>query len=223
MFDPKVPVLASVAFLALTLLSGCTSFPETAAGQGHDTGRLPLRAEAVRPLDVGQTVPSARIYTVEGEATDIRDVIRRQPTVLIFYRGGWCPYCSRHLGDLGGVEEDLRRAGYQIIAVSPDRPKYLKSALKEEEYGYTLMSDHEANAIRAFGLAYQVGSETFQSYVSKGIDLEERSGAGHRILPVPAAYVVDEAGVIRFAYWNPDYRQRVDVDRLLQAARRARK
>jgi peroxiredoxin len=171
---------------------------------------------------VGQNVPSARVYTVEGEAIDIRDVVRRQPTVLIFYRGGWCPYCSAHLAELGRVEEDLHRAGYQIIALSPDRPKYLKSALRDKTYGFTLLSDNEAKAIRAFGLAFRVGMETYQSYVNKGIDLQERSGVGHRILPVPAAYVVDQAGVIRFAYWNPDYKERIDVDRLLRAARKAR-
>ena len=214
--------LSCLAFVAFVGASGCSSSPEKVAGKDHDPAPVASRAEDVRPLEVGRKVPPARIYTIEGEAADIREVSRRKPTVLIFYRGGWCPYCSTHLGELGAVEEDLRRAGYQIIAVSPDRPKYLQSALKEEEYGYTLMSDYEANAIRAFGLAFRVGIETFQTYRSKGLDLEERSGSRHHILPVPAAYVVDEAGVIRFAYWNPDYKERVDVDELLRAARRAR-
>jgi peroxiredoxin len=222
MFDTKVPVLASVACLAFTLLSGCTSSTGPAAVGDHDPGPVALRAADVRPLDVGQKVPSAHVYTVEEEAVDIRGVVRRQPTVLIFYRGGWCPYCSAHLGELGGVEEELRRAGYQIIAVSPDRPEYLQSALKEKNYGYTLISDHEANASRAFGLAFQVGMETLEKYRDMDIDLAERSGARHHILPVPAAYVVDEDGVIRFAYWNPDYKQRIDVEELLRAARRAR-
>ena len=213
--------LICLAFVAFVGAAGCSSSPEKVAVEDQDPRPVASRAENVRPLEVGQKVPSARIYTAEGETTDIRDVVRRQPTVLIFYRGGWCPYCSTHLGELGGVEEDLRRAGYQIIAISPDRPEYLKSELKEDNYGYTLISDHEANASRAFGLAFRVGIETFEEYRGMGVDLEERSGSRHHILPVPAAYVVDEDGVIRFAYWNPDYKQRIDVDRLLQVARRA--
>ena len=53
-----------------------------------------------------------------------------------------------------------------------------------------------------------------------GVDLEEESGADHHLLPVPSVFLIDREGMIRFRYFNPDYKVRIDNDRLLEAARR---
>jgi hypothetical protein len=49
------------------------------------------------------------------------------------------------------------------------------------------------------------------------MDLEERSGLDHHLLPAPAVYLSNNEGIIEFQYVNPDYRQRIDKDVLLAA------
>ncbi len=44
-------------------------------------------------------------------------------------------------------------------------------------------------------------------------------GKTHHLLPHPAVFVVDAKGAIRFAHVNPDYRQRLDPQAILKAAR----
>jgi len=76
-------------------------------------------------------------------------------------------------------------------------------------------------AARAFGLAYTVDSLTLTKMQLHGVDLEKASGQKHHMLPVPAAFVVDKKGIIRFAYSNPDPKKRVDPNDLLSEARKA--
>jgi len=172
------------------------------------------------PLAVGAPVPAAAVRTVAGEATDLRAALGGRPTVLIFYRGGWCPYCTRHLAALGEIEGDLRAAGFQLVALSPDRPEKLRAKPAAAGLGYTLLSDSKAEAMRALGIAFRVEEALVATYKDRyGIDLEADSGETHHLLPHPAVFIVDAGGVIRFAHVNPDYRVRLTGDEILAAAR----
>lgn len=179
-------------------------------------------AESVRPLKAGDQVPEVTLTNADGMEVPLSRLLKNQPTVLIFYRGGWCAYCSTQLGQLKQVDIPLQKLGYQIIAISPDKVEKIRESLKKHDLSYMLLSDGDAEAIRAFGLAFQVDEATYSKYKKDyGLDLEEHAGAKHHLLPVPAAYVVDQKGKIRWAYSNPDYKVRVDAQALLQAAAEA--
>ncbi len=108
-----------------------------------------------------------------------------------------------------------------MVAASADRPEQLRKTLKEQELSYTLLSDARAEGARGFGIAWQVSDAERKELLGYGIDLEAASGETHHLLPVPAVFLIDRAGVIRFRYFNPDYKVRIDNASLLEAARRA--
>jgi peroxiredoxin len=81
-----------------------------------------------------------------------------------------------------------------------------------------VLSDGTTEAAQAFGLAFQVDDDTFKMFKGYGIDLEDASGEDHHILPVPAVFIVATDGVILFDYVNPDYKVRIDPEKLLEAA-----
>lgn len=125
------------------------------------------------------------------------------------------------MGQLSKIEDELEELGYQILAISADRPEKLRVSVEKHGLRYRLLSDNELAAAKAFGLAYRVDEQTFKALEGYGLDIEEASGHAHHLLPVPAAMVIDTDGVVRFRYYNPDYRVRVDPDELLEAAREA--
>jgi peroxiredoxin len=43
----------------------------------------------VCPLLVGIAIPHLTLRTVNNEAFDLSSAVRQQPSVLVFYRGGW--------------------------------------------------------------------------------------------------------------------------------------
>lgn len=179
-------------------------------------------AEQVKPLQTGDTAPDVTLTNADGMAFPLKKLLKNQPTVLIFYRGGWCVYCNTQLGQLKQIETPLQKLGYQIVALSPDGVDKIRESLKKHDLTYMLVSDSDAAAAKAFGLAYQVDDATYAKMKKDyGIDLEAHSGKGHHILPVPAAYVLDKQGKILYSYYNPDYKVRVDPQALLKAAEAA--
>lgn len=180
---------------------------------------VPTRAEDVSPLEKGSRAPVAKLRDPAGEPVDLAEVYASQPSVLIFYRGGWCPYCNTHLGQIAETEPELLKLGYQVLAISPDRPEELAASIENQSLKYRLLSDSDMALSKAFGLAFRVDDQTIEQYRGYGIDLEKVSGRDHHLLPVPAVYIVDRAGVIQFASWNHDYTKRVEPAALLDAAR----
>ena len=176
-------------------------------------------SEAVVPVLVGTQLPALTLRGADGKPFDLNAALAKAPTILVFYRGGWCPYCNAQLAGLAKSQEQLRAMGYQIIGISPDSPAELAKTIGKNKLDYTLLSDSKATAIDAMGLGYVVDAETLGKLKGYGIDLEKSSGETHHILPVPAVYLVDKTGQINFSYVNPNYKVRLDQGVLLAAAK----
>jgi peroxiredoxin len=154
-------------------------------------------AEAARPLPVGADAPTPALQTAAAQDFSLAAAFAQKPTVLIFYRGSWCPYCNRHLAALAGVEPQLLALGYQILAVSPDTAAGLKAMAEKNHLNYALLSDRSMNASAAYGVAFRVPPETEKSYRANGIDLAPAPDGRGAWLPVPAVFIIDRQGRIR--------------------------
>ncbi len=178
---------------------------------------LNVLAEETKQAAVGDRVPDVTLHTAESTELKLRNSVKSKPAVLVFYRGGWCPFCTRHLMALVEVEKDLTEAGFQILAISPDQPSKIAETPDREKLSYTLLSDSDMEAAKAFGIAFKVDEDTVTRYKTEHqIDLEAASGKTHHLLPHPAVFIVDQEGVIRFAHVNPDYRTRLDPAEILK-------
>lgn len=176
-------------------------------------------APAAKPLTQGDAVPDVTLRTEEDKEVKLRQLVSAKPTVLIFYRGGWCPFCNRHLKELAGIEKDLAAAGAQLLAISMDQPAKIKATPNRSQLGYRLLSDSDAVAAQAFGIAFKVDDATVERYKGYKIDLDAASGRSHHLLPHPAVFVADTKGVIRFAHVNADYKVRLAPAKILEAVR----
>lgn len=176
-------------------------------------------AESAVPLAVGKAVPSATVQAADGSAVELAEVVGQKPTVLIFYRGGWCPYCNRHLGELQTIEADLLALGYQIVAVSPDRPEALPATTEKNHLNYRLFSDRGMAAADAYGVAFVVPEEIVEKYGKWNIDLAPLPGdESKRWLPVPAVFIIAN-GEVRFVHSEVDYKVRLATEDVLAAAK----
>ena len=203
--------LATVTFLAALLSTVALSSASEPAAYAT--------AEEVQPLEVGTVVPSVAVLKVTGEAVDLATIVAENGALLVFYRGGWCPYCNTQLGGLRKVEGELAQLGFPVVAISPDAPENMVASLKETDLGFDLYSDASMQASRAFGIAFELPASEISRYKGFGIDLEKASGQPHHLLPVPSVFLVEAGGTIRWAYSNPDYKTRPANEALLEAAR----
>ena len=184
--------------------------------------KVAMSAEDVDPVKTGDRAPSATLSRLDGTSVSLGELYADKSLMMVFYRGGWCPYCNTHLMEVGQVEPELTEMGFDVVAISPDRPAKLNESMEKGEFKYELLSDADMSLSKAFGLAFRVDDATIGKYKDYGIDLEDASGHDHYLLPVPAVYIIDTKGTIQFAHWNPDYKNRIDNEALLSAAREAK-
>jgi peroxiredoxin len=177
--------------------------------------------ESVHPLSKGTAAPSAQLRSIEGKDVELSSVMNGKPTILIFYRGGWCPFCNAHLAALGESYLELRKLGYQIVAISPDNLEALAGTTEKHHLLYKLFSDRAMRVSDAYGVAYRITAKTAAAYKENGIDLAPIPGQEDFWLPVPTAFIVGRDGVIKFVYYNPDPSVRISSQELIAAAKAA--
>ncbi len=192
---------------------------------GHADQPIANSAEEVVPLEVGQSAPRFMVKTVFDERFEFDPRKLERPTIFVSFRGGWCPYCNLHLSELRHVLPEIRALGIDVYFLSGDRPEILYSSLKEQTQedidglDYTILSDADAQAAIAFGVAFRSSAELSNRLRKKGKDIEASSMTRLGVLPVPSVYAIDTSGTIVFAYVNPDYKVRLPADELLAVAR----
>jgi peroxiredoxin len=183
-----------------------------------DRNTIADTAENVTPLLNGQKAPATSLYTADGSPVSLQAFVMQKPSIVIFYRGGWCPYCNRQLAELKDIEHDLVDLGYQVLAISPESPARLQEQKLATEFAVTLLSDQSLDTIRGFGVGFYVEDETSALYKQK-MNIELTTDQNSRsVLPAPAVFILDTEGFIQFSYVNPNYRVRPSAELILSAA-----
>ncbi|NHN26582.1 AhpC/TSA family protein [Flavobacterium jejuense] len=166
------------------------------------------KPENVSPLLIGEKIPNIKLQDIKGKEVETNTLLDKK-TVLIVYRGGWCPYCNAQLADMQEIEQDILSLGYQIVAVSPDSPSFLKETEDKGKLGYMLFSDSNGVFSKALGIAF-TAPEKYGKVLSN-----YSGGKNTNWLPVPTVYVLNEKQEIEFMYINPDYSKRLNGNLLL--------
>ncbi|MFD0993597.1 peroxiredoxin-like family protein [Tenacibaculum geojense] len=174
------------------------------------TAQIANSAEEISPLLVGEKIPATTVTNSKGKEISTSDIFKQQKTVLVVYRGGWCPYCNRQLEGLQKIEDELLTSGYQIIAVSPD--KVSKDANKFSSK-YELISDSSTQLIQNLGIAFKA-PEKYGDMLGKA-----SGGKNKSALPAPSVFIINKEGVILYEYISPDYKNRIDTKLLLATAK----
>lgn len=173
------------------------------------------------PLQVGDKVPENLVlYTGMGNSYKFSKVAASQPSLIVFYRGSWCPYGVKQLKELRLIDLELTRMGFQVFALSPDQPSYLKRMADKIEGSFVLLSDRGGLAQRAFGVARRTDPEFVEELKKNGVFLREITGLIQVELPMYALFLTDSRGVIQFSYTNEDHVKTLEMTRILEEAKR---
>ncbi|WP_201067345.1 MULTISPECIES: peroxiredoxin-like family protein [Thiorhodovibrio] len=169
-------------------------------------------------LRVGETAPDFALPNARGETVRLSARLRDGPVVLTFYRGAWCPYCNLQLRGLHQSLAHFARYQAQLIAVTPQQPDRSLAQIEQDGYPFEILSDLEDTTMRAYRLAFSV-PESLRAIYQRGLglDLADYNGDGRFVLPVPATFVIDRDGVVRYAFAETDYRQRAEPADILAA------
>ncbi|GAA3788090.1 peroxiredoxin-like family protein [Streptomyces chiangmaiensis] len=173
--------------------------------------------QADRAMTVGDQAPGFRLPSATGQTVDLEELLADGPVVLTFYRGAWCPYCNIALRALQQHHDDITARGARLVAVSPQIPDESLTLAEKHDLASDVLSDIGSDTAQQYGLAFDLPDDVAAVYDKLGFDLQ-RVNAGHpRTLPLPATYVIDRDGTIRWAFVDIDYTTRAEPADILAA------
>lgn len=169
-------------------------------------------------LRAGMAAPDFALPDQVGRTVSLYDTLAQGTVVLLFYRGGWCPYCCAQLRAMQLVQPRLAAAGAHLVAVSPDLPDHSLSLAEREALDFRILSDPGGAVARSYGLVYPVPDDVRDAYRDRGLDLPRRQGRPPGEpweLTIPATYVLARNGIVRFARIDVDFTQRPEPQAIL--------
>ena len=172
--------------------------------------RLDQAETGERALKPGDAIPAFLLPDAEGRLVASDDLLARGPLVINFFRGNWCPYCRQTLKALEAALPEIEAAGGQLVALTPDTGHHLADTKRVQRLSYEILSDVDGTVGLQFGVLFRAPAAYREVLASYGIDLAERHGNDGGFIPLPATYVVDRAGIVRYAFVDIDFTRRAE-------------
>lgn len=109
-----------------------------------------IEAKAVA---VGAKAPAIEAKDTAGSPWRLGDALASHAkTIVVFYRGDWCPFCRTQLGELQANLPELAKQDIGLVAIAVDEPATSKVLAERLHLTFPLVSDVGGAAIKAFGV-----------------------------------------------------------------------
>lgn len=169
------------------------------------------------PLSAGDTAPNFTGLDQNGTEIDSRKLVQEGQTVLIFYRGAWCPVCKRHLSSLQDSLQLLLDKGVSVIAVSPETSESAEKIISKTGATFSVIQDPGYRIMKAFGVDFTVNKANVPNYYAFTLN-KSRMANGNEDdqLPVPATFIIEKGGKIKWRHYDFDYHNRASVRDILR-------
>ncbi len=168
-----------------------------------------------KALKVGDMIPTVSLSNAVGKKVLLSPENSSAPTIILFYRGGWCPYCNIELNYYQENLSYIKSKGCEFVAISPELPDNSLNLKEKENLEFEILSDIKSELGSKFGIAAPRPSAFITMIAKLGLNLSDSYGSEGDHLPIPSRFLVDASGKILYRSFNPNYRERVDLDEVL--------
>lgn len=194
-----------------------THAPSFAEAVDTFVSRLQESSAGATAPEVGETMPSFVLPDETGRLVELDELLKKGPVAVAFHRGQWCPYCRLNTVALAEVQEEVKAAGGQVVAITPDRQKFTTALKSESNAPFPILTDIDNGYAMSLELAIWVDKEMAKLIEGGGMNVSDHQGNDTWVLPIPATFVVGTDGRITARYIDPDYRKRMEIEDLLRA------
>jgi peroxiredoxin len=193
--------------------------PEFANAVDTFVGRLDGAQAGGGAPDVGDSFANFILPDQGGKLVALEALLKDGPVVVAFLRGHWCPYCRITAGALGEIASAARDLGARIVAITPESRAFALQLAADTGNAFPILADLDNGYSLSLNLAIWVDEAMSGLIAGAGWDLPRYQGNDAWVLPIPAVFVLDRAGVVVMRHVDPDYRERADIDQIVAALR----
>ncbi len=169
-----------------------------------------------KAMNKGDKAPNFKLKNAKGESVTLYDELKNGPVVLIWYRGGWCPYCNLTLKRLQDELPNFKKHDASLVALTPELPDSSLSTVEKNSLSFQVLSDVGNKVAKDYGVVFELTEAVAKRY-QDGFDLHGYNGDESNTLPLAATYVIDIEGNIVYAFLDADYRNRAEPRDILES------
>lgn len=213
----STPIVVGLASFLLPITA-----VEPGAAPADPAGAVPEIAPGAKrdkPLTLDERMPAFTLKNADGKPVRLSDQLAAGPVVVTFYRGTWCPYCVKALGSVEESVAEINKLGARVLAISPQMPDQAIDLRERLGLSYELLVDSENRLADRLGLMFTLDDATIEKYRAYGIDVGAANGSDEWQLPIPATFVLDKDGIVRYAWTEEDYTKRAPASDVLKTLR----
>ena len=192
--------------------------PDFAAAVDRLVERLRQYGAGESAPEPGDALPPFVLPDDAGRMVSLNELLTQGPVAVTFHRGHWCPYCRININALALAHQEITAEGGQIVAIMPDRQKFIANFRSEAKVPFPILTDMDNGYALSLNLTIWVGAE-LQELMEGRRNIPEFQGNSSWMLPIPATFVVGRDGRIRARFMDPDYRKRMAIADMLVALR----
>ena len=163
----------------------------------------------------GAKAPDFTAFDQNGNEINLKELTKKGPVVLVFYRGYWCPFCNKALKRLEDSLQLITEKGATVIAVSPEINSNIDSTVKKTGAEFSILHDKDMKIMKGYNVAFQIPENTVTRYRNSGLDFTKLNGENGNNLPVPAVYIINKQRDIVWRYFETDYKKRPSIQSII--------
>ncbi len=167
-----------------------------------------LRGKAV-PDDLrpGNPLPEFTAVDENGDPLSSKD-LRGRPSVLLFVRGNWCPFCSKQVKNLTRFYKEINESGAHLILVTPKPLETTRRVADFFDVKFEFWLDESLAIGKRLGLVQESAVPD---------DYEKEYG---RDTLWPTSVIIDGDGIIRHTELSRFIADRPDPEKLLRIVKK---
>lgn len=171
---------------------------------------------AEKSINKGSAFPDFSLPNAKNKTLSLDSFLSNGPLVISFYRGAWCPYCNLEINALQKSLPEIIAAGGQLVAVSPQTPDKSVDQVSASQLTFQVLSDVGNKLARDCGLVFTLPESLRPIYNAWEIDIPGHNDDESFELPIPATYVIDTDGIIRYVFAEMDYTKRLEPNIIIE-------
>ena len=103
------------------------------------------------------------------------------------------------------------------MAISPQQSEFNREFIEQKKFTFEMLSDPGNQTAKSYGLVHALPEDLRKIYLQFGIDVPKHNGDDSWTLPMPARYIIDPNGMVRYAAVEPDYTVRPEPEHTITA------
>ena len=166
-------------------------------------------------LQVGDVAVNFTLKNASGKEVTLYDELKNGPVVLMWYRGGWCPYCNLTLHHMQEALPEFKKNGASLLALTPEVPDSSITTKEKNELEFEVLSDLDNTVARQYKVVFKLTDDVAASYEAS-FGLSNYNGNKKSELPLAATYIIGTDKKIKYAFLDEDYRKRAEPQDLIR-------